>query len=43
VAALLVGDPAEVTRRRRLGELRDELSGYELRWQRTEGAGDGGD
>lgn len=40
VAALLVGDPQDVKRRRRLEDVREELSGYELRWQR-EGESDG--
>jgi hypothetical protein len=41
LSALLVGDPQDVKRRRRLGELRDELSGYELRWGQREGDSDG--
>jgi hypothetical protein len=41
VAALLVGDPQDVKRRRRLEDVREELSGYELRWQRTEGESSG--
>jgi hypothetical protein len=40
VAVLLVGDPQDVKRRRRLEDVREELSGYELRWQR-EGESDG--
>jgi hypothetical protein len=42
LSALLVGDPQDVKRRRRLEDVREELSGYELRWQR-EGESDGRD
>jgi hypothetical protein len=41
LAALLVGDRQDVKRRRRLEDVREELSGYELTWQRTEGKSDG--
>jgi hypothetical protein len=37
LSALLVGDGHELKRRRRLHELREELSGYDLAWQRREG------
>jgi hypothetical protein len=44
LSALLIGDADDVKRRRRLGEVREELSGFELRWQRdTEGAGTEGE
>jgi hypothetical protein len=41
LAALLVGDPQDVKRRRRLADLQEELSGFDLRWQRTGGDDDG--
>jgi hypothetical protein len=41
LAALLVGDHQDGKRRRRLGELREELAGFELTWQRREGDDDG--
>lgn len=37
LAALLVGDRDGLKRRRRLADLQEELSGYELRWERREG------
>jgi hypothetical protein len=41
LAALLVGDPQDVKRRRRLADLQEELSGFDLTWQRTERDTDG--
>jgi hypothetical protein len=42
LAAFLVGDRHDLKRRRRLGELREELSGFDLVWQRRdEGKSDG--
>jgi hypothetical protein len=37
LTALLVGDGREVKRRRRLEVVREELSGFDLAWQRKEG------
>jgi hypothetical protein len=41
LAALLVGDPQDVKRRRRLADVQTELDGFELRWERREGESDG--
>jgi hypothetical protein len=41
LSALLVGDPQDVKRRRRLADLQEELSGFDLTWQRREGDQDG--
>jgi hypothetical protein len=41
LSALLVGDHQDVKRRRRLADLQEELSGFDLTWQRTEGKSDG--
>jgi hypothetical protein len=43
LSGLLVGDPQDAKRRLRLGELREELDGFDLTWQRREGDGDGRD
>lgn len=40
LAALLVGDLQDVKRRRRLADLEEELSGFDLTWQR-QGESDG--
>jgi|SoiMetStandDraft_2_1073263.scaffolds.fasta_scaffold18247_6 hypothetical protein len=40
LAALLVGDLQDVKRRRRLADLKEELSGFDLTWQR-QGESDG--
>ena len=40
VAALLVGDLQDVKRHRRLADLKEELSGFDLTWQR-QGESDG--
>jgi hypothetical protein len=40
LAALLVGDIQDVKRRRRLADLKEELSGFDLTWQR-QGESDG--
>jgi hypothetical protein len=37
LSALLVGDGHELKRRRRLAELREDLAGFELTWQRKDG------
>lgn len=43
LAACLVGDSQDVKRRRRLADLQEELSGFELRWERREGESEGAD
>jgi hypothetical protein len=40
VSALMVGSGPDVKRRRRLEDLREELAGFELAWQRREGESD---
>jgi hypothetical protein len=40
VAALTYGDGFEVKRRRWLEALTEELAGFDLTWQRTEGESD---
>jgi hypothetical protein len=44
LSGLLVGDPQDAKRRHRLGELREELDGFDLTWQRRgEGESSGRD